>query len=43
MTKLLCLIRNLEHDGAEKVLVNLVNNMDPEQFDITVMEKLWRR
>ena len=24
------------HGGAEKVLLNLVNNMDHEKFDITV-------
>lgn len=34
--KILFLIPNLKHGGAEKVLVNLVNNMDPEKFDITV-------
>mgnify|MGYP006896645094 CR=1 FL=1 len=37
MKKILFLIHDLGHGGAEKVLVNLVNNMDPEQFDITVM------
>ena len=37
MKKLLFLIHDLGHGGAEKVLVNLVNNMDPQQFDITVM------
>ena len=36
MTKILFLIHDLGHGGAEKVLVNLVNNMDPEQFDIHV-------
>ena len=36
MTKILFLIHDLGHGGAEKVLVNLVNNMDPEQFDISV-------
>ena len=35
--RILFLIHDLGHGGAEKVLVNLVNNMDPEQFDITVM------
>ena len=35
-TKVLFLIHDLGQGGAEKVLVNLVNNMDPEQFDITV-------
>ena len=34
--KILFLIHDLGHGGAEKVLVNLVNNMDPEKFDITV-------
>ena len=37
MKKILFLIHDLHLGGAEKVLVNLVNNMDPEQFDITVM------
>lgn len=37
MKKILFLIHDLGHGGAEKVLVNLVNNMDFERFDITVM------
>lgn len=37
MKQLLFLIHDLGHGGAEKVLVNLVNDMDPKQFDITVM------
>ncbi len=37
MKKILFLIHDLGPGGAEKVLVNLVNNMDPKQFDITVM------
>jgi len=37
MTKILFLIHDLGHGGAEKVLVNLVNNMDRSKFDITVM------
>ncbi len=37
MLKVLFLIHDLGPGGAEKVLVNLVNNMDPQQFDITVM------
>lgn len=37
MKRILFLIHDLGPGGAEKVLVNLVNNMDPEQFDITVM------
>lgn len=37
MRKVLFFIHDLGPGGAEKVLVNLVNNMDPEQFDITVM------
>ncbi len=36
MTKILFLIRDLGQGGAEKVLVNLVNNMDPTKFDISV-------
>lgn len=34
--KILFLINSLGGGGAEKVLVNLVNNMDSEKFDITV-------
>lgn len=34
--KLLFLIPNLAHGGAEKVLVNLVNNLNQEKYDITV-------
>lgn len=37
MKKILFLIHDLGHGGAEKVLVNLVNNMDTEKFNITVM------
>ena len=37
MKKVLFLIHDLGPGGAEKVLVNLVNNMDPKEFDITVM------
>ncbi len=37
MKKILFMIPSLGHGGAEKVLVNLVNNMDREQFDITVL------
>ena len=36
MKKILFLIHDLHHGGAEKVLVNLVNNMDPAQFEIHV-------
>ena len=35
--KVLFLIHDLGQGGAEKVLVNLVNNLNHEQFDITVM------
>ena len=35
--KVLFLITNLSHGGAERVLVNLVNNIDKEKFDVTVM------
>lgn len=37
MKKILFLIHDLGKGGAEKVLVNLVNNMDSTAFDITVM------
>lgn len=37
MKKILFLIHDLGHGGAEKVLVNLVNNMNRTKFDITVM------
>lgn len=36
MKKILFFIPTLAHGGAEKVLVNLVNNMDKTKFDITV-------
>lgn len=35
--KILFLIHTLQIGGAEKVLVNLVNNMDKSKYDITVM------
>jgi len=35
-TKILFLINDLSGGGAEKVLVNLVNNMDHQKFDITL-------
>ncbi len=37
MKKVLFLIHDLGPGGAEKVLVNLVNHMDHEKFDITVL------
>jgi len=37
MIKVLFLIHDLSVGGAEKVLVNLVNNMDKSKFDVTVM------
>ena len=37
MKKILFLIHDLSVGGAEKVLVNLVNNMDLNKFDITVI------
>ena len=37
MIKILFLIHDLGQGGAEKVLVNLVNNMDYSKFDVTVM------
>lgn len=36
MKRILFLIPNLKHGGAEKVLVNLVNNLDKSKYDITV-------
>lgn len=36
-TKILFLIHDVGHGGAEKVLVNLVNNMNFEKYDITVI------
>ena len=36
MKKILFLIPNLKHGGAEKVLVNLVNNLDEEKYNVTV-------
>lgn len=37
MTKVLFLIHDLGPGGAEKVLLNLVNNIDHNSFDVTVM------
>ena len=37
MKKVLFLIHDLGQGGAEKVLINLVNNMDQSKFDITVI------
>ena len=37
MKRIMFLIHDLAQGGAEKVLVNLVNNMDREKFDITVI------
>ena len=37
MKKILFLIHDLGQGGAEKVLVNLVNNMDFSKYEITVM------
>ena len=36
MIKILFLMQNLGGGGAEKVLVNLVNNLDKSKFDVTV-------
>lgn len=36
MIKILFFLNTLGHGGAEKVLVNLVNNLDARMFDITV-------
>lgn len=37
MIKILFVIHDLGQGGAEKVLVNLVNNMDADKFDISVL------
>ncbi len=37
MKKVLFLIPNLKHGGAEKVLVNLVNRLDGEKYSVTVL------
>ena len=37
MLRVLFLIHDLGHGGAEKVLVNLVNHLDRSKFDITVL------
>ena len=37
MLRVLFMIPNLGHGGAEKVMVNLVNHMDKSKFSITVM------
>lgn len=37
MKKILFLIHDLGPGGAEKVLVNLVNNLNPKKYDITVI------
>lgn len=37
MKKLLFLIPNLKGGGAERVLVNLVNNLDTKKYDVTLM------
>lgn len=37
MKKILFVIHDLHHGGAEKVLVNLVNSLDRKKFDITLM------
>ncbi len=37
MLKILFLIHDLHHGGAEKVLINLVNHMDHTKFDITIL------
>ncbi len=41
MIKILFFIETLSGGGAEKVLQNLVNNMDKEKFDITV-QTVWK-
>ena len=36
MIKILFLIPSLAGGGAEKVLVNMVNHLDREKYDVTV-------
>lgn len=36
MKKVVFLIPNLKHGGAEKVLVNLVNNLDKSKYEVTL-------
>jgi len=36
MKKVIFLIPNLKHGGAEKVLVNLVNNLDKSKYEVTL-------
>ena len=36
MKKILFLIPNLGHGGAERVLVNLVNNLSQDKFEVTL-------
>lgn len=40
MVKVLFLIEHMKMGGAENVLCNLVNHLDPEKFDITV-QTIW--
>lgn len=40
MVKVLFLIEHMKMGGAENVLCNLVNNLDPQKFDITV-QSIW--
>ena len=35
--RVLFMIPSLSHGGAEKVLVNLVNNLDQIKFDVNVL------
>ena len=37
MKKILFMIHDLSVGGAEKVLVNLVNNMNKEKFDVSIV------
>ena len=36
MKKILFLIHDLSYGGAEKVLVNLANNLDKTKYDVTI-------
>ena len=40
MKKIIFFIPNLKHGGAEKVLVNLVNNLDKSKYEVTLFSIL---
>lgn len=40
MKKVIFLIPNLKHGGAEEVLSNLVNNLDKSKYEVTLFQFL---